>query len=1248
MADTPKTGQATGTGAPAEIERVFAGLSSQELKEIAQTVDKPAAGEEITIQVSPGQPIAVTFDLSTVEIVQSENDISVLFPDASVIRFVSLIPAAFSSAPPLLLMPDGSIISSIELIDLASSLDALGDTLEGVELASNAVQASAVTDFADGRPDSLPLNRNGSLLDGVTDLPGGDSAGGRGDGRIATNGRGQDGPRRDRSTRERDETDVDNTPLPPIPGRSIGPAFTQDDDGSPDAPVDFNALTAGDDYLDGTQFDALGGNDTVILPDTDAADANGFLDDAGKGRLFDAGAGDDKVYGGDLDDVILGGLGDDELSGAFGDDSLFGGAGNDVLTGGTGDDVLRGGSGNDVLRGGRGDDSLRGGRGNDTLRGGSGNDDLRGGLGDDTLNGGRDDDVLRGGRGNDTLRGGSGGDTLRGGAGDDVLRGGRGDDTLIGGAGNDRLSGGAGDDRLHGGSGDDRLRGGSGDDVLRGGRGDDNLHGGSGNDDLRGGAGNDTLRGGTGNDTLRGGSGDDVLRGGRGDDTLNGGSGNDTLYGGQGNDVLRGGSGDDTLRGGSGDDTLHGGRGDDVLRGGSGNDTLRGGSGDDTLHGGRGDDTLRGGSGNDTLRGGSGDDTLLGGHGDDVLRGGSGNDELRGGKGDDVLRGGRGDDTLRGGQGDDILRGGRGDDELRGGQGDDVMRGGRGDDTLLGGRGDDTLHGGSGDDTVFGGTGDDVIYGDSLAGDSGVNLVVNGSFENHAALNRGSWGTFDSIEGWDADRGAIEIQAKKHGGTPGAQHETSFLELDSHGSESNSIVSQEVPTGAEGSFELSFYYAPRTKGGTDTSDTSEMEVWWGGEKLATITTDTTGWQQYSFEVEADPDGAGTTTLEFRGSGIEDSYGALVDNVSVVSSSGGDDVLAGGSGNDVIYGYSGDDIMFGDAGLDELMGGAGNDWIQGGRGGGSVSFDASIEVEFVSSNAGYNNTYGYYVANGEGDPQNGEIIFENMNATADGATYTIRLDSVDADDIGFFLIANGDRKNAALDLEQGDDVRFTEENGEWVAQKNVDGEWVSLKGQGEDAYFSDVDLNPDDFDHMREGTDGLQGWEDLRGGGDRDFNDAEVEITFQNGVNTIETGDQLYGGDGEDVFFFQRGDGVDEIHDFEVGEDRLVLNGYDADEVEFLQSGDDTIVKLGEDEAVKINDVDADDLAGMTDEFETMSDDDGNGFLDFDEVMQAQDEFFAGDSGGGGAPAATDAAVVFVSPAAPEPGLGGDSEETPAV
>ena len=166
----------------------------------------------------------------------------------------------------------------------------------------------------------------------------------------------------------------------------------------------------------------------------------------------------------------------------------------------------------------------------------------------------------------------------------------------------------------------------------------------------------------------------------------------------------------------------------------------------------------------------------------------------------------------------------------------------------------------------------------------GKNLVVNASFEDHGTLNRGSWGFTESITGWQASSGNIEIQKGVHGGTPGAEDGTACLELDAHGgTDTNATVFQDIKTGPEGTFRLSFSFSAREggAGGNDVAANNLTEIYWGNEKVSTITASSKGWQTYEFDLPASADANDLTRLVFSAVGTDDSVGSLIDNVSVI-------------------------------------------------------------------------------------------------------------------------------------------------------------------------------------------------------------------------------------------------------------------------------------------------------------------------------------------------------------------------------
>ncbi|MEP3244255.1 MAG: cadherin domain-containing protein [Sneathiella sp.] len=177
-----------------------------------------------------------------------------------------------------------------------------------------------------------------------------------------------------------------------------------------------------------------------------------------------------------------------------------------------------------------------------------------------------------------------------------------------------------------------------------------------------------------------------------------------------------------------------------------------------------------------------------------------------------------------------------------------------------------------------------MIDGDYSTG-LGPNRIINGSFEdtdNNAdmAVNHGSWATFDSLPGWnvntDQSDAPMELQYGNTGGI-GAQDGNNKLEMNSHVeggySEADAHVYQDVQTEAGEQLTVSFWYSPRAGGGD-----SEVEVYWDGQLLTTLSGDQSGWQQFSFEVEA---GEGNQTrLEFRGEEGGGTMGGYIDTVYV--------------------------------------------------------------------------------------------------------------------------------------------------------------------------------------------------------------------------------------------------------------------------------------------------------------------------------------------------------------------------------
>ena len=160
-----------------------------------------------------------------------------------------------------------------------------------------------------------------------------------------------------------------------------------------------------------------------------------------------------------------------------------------------------------------------------------------------------------------------------------------------------------------------------------------------------------------------------------------------------------------------------------------------------------------------------------------------------------------------------------------------------------------------------------------------INLIVNGSFEDtgNAGPADGQWAVYKSIPGWTTISGpGIEVRDNVSGTTEFGEH---FVELDSHGAvDTNSTMEQIVQTSAGQKYELSFYYSPRVR---QNSNTNGISVFWNNSLLADISaTNTTNlniWTLHQFIVFGT---GGGNSLRFAATGLDDSLGGNIDNVSL--------------------------------------------------------------------------------------------------------------------------------------------------------------------------------------------------------------------------------------------------------------------------------------------------------------------------------------------------------------------------------
>ncbi|WP_417662524.1 retention module-containing protein [Pseudomonas sp.] len=154
------------------------------------------------------------------------------------------------------------------------------------------------------------------------------------------------------------------------------------------------------------------------------------------------------------------------------------------------------------------------------------------------------------------------------------------------------------------------------------------------------------------------------------------------------------------------------------------------------------------------------------------------------------------------------------------------------------------------------------------------------------------------------------------------------------------------------------------------------------------------------------------------------------------------------------------------------------------------------VTFNGSDAGYANSYGYYVKNPDGSPASGKVIWANVHDVNVGQTAS--LNGLNPEDIGFFIIPNGAANASLVD---GDALTFAWVDGQWQAQLNG----AALTGaDGANVLFSDATLNPGGA-HLQDTADpGNQNWEDQTLSSDYDYNDVSTSVTWGGQLQVDET------------------------------------------------------------------------------------------------------------------------------------------------
>lgn len=186
--------------------------------------------------------------------------------------------------------------------------------------------------------------------------------------------------------------------------------------------------------------------------------------------------------------------------------------------------------------------------------------------------------------------------------------------------------------------------------------------------------------------------------------------------------------------------------------------------------------------------------------------------------------------------------------------------------------------------------------------------------------------------------------------------------------------------------------------------------------------------------------------------------------------------------------------------------------------------------FMGEGAWYQSTFGMYKIDEAGMIYDVEILFANASNTGSGGDLTagestVEINASAGDNLGFFILSDGWRLNSDKSVFDADEYVFrdwggSEGNVYWSTglrlyavdsetgeESLVDARFNSASWHMHHRPEDGIDMNVDNFDHMRGQLkyDGsiTVGFEDIRGGGDRDFNDVMFNINLGDSGAVIE-------------------------------------------------------------------------------------------------------------------------------------------------
>ncbi|MCH9808674.1 MAG: DUF4114 domain-containing protein [Alphaproteobacteria bacterium] len=318
----------------------------------------------------------------------------------------------------------------------------------------------------------------------------------------------------------------------------------------------------------------------------------------------------------------------------------------------------------------------------------------------------------------------------------------------------------------------------------------------------------------------------------------------------------------------------------------------------------------------------------------------------------------------------------------------------------------------------------------------------------------------------------------------------------------------------------------------------------------------------------------------KGNGSQNSL-LGTDQDDVIFAEGGNDKVAGGAGSDRIHGGGGDDFLYGEDGDDIIFGAATT--------GGAVDLnkfrigeDAKGTVTFEGESAGYKNALGVYKIAADGTIYDVQVLFANASLKGSGGDLIAGQSSVDldlntGDQLGFFVVPNGysQRGMAKLLSDTEGSFQFVDNEGEpgnvngggevKLVHVSEEGVETVVKSQYGDSVFhshggAEGGLNGDNFKHVKAEVDVETGtvrigFEDLKNGGDKDFDDSVFTLDIGQTNAALLPKEALKAASSSDDDLIQGGLGNDKL--FGMGGDDTVSGGEGDDQI-WGNSGNDTL------------------------------------------------------------------------------------------